>query len=286
MGKLQSKYGIKEVYTDYDQALREANVNTVYVGVPNSLHYSFVKKALNAGKNVVCEKLFTVKYDEFKELKELALSKYLVLVEAITNQYLTNYRELKDKVKTLGPVRIVLMNYSQYSHRYDAFKEGKILPVFDPKKGGGTLMDLNIYNIHFLVGLFGMPKSVKYVANIQRGIDTSGMLILDYGDFKAVLIAAKDCAAPVTSLIEGEDGTIVVNGPANVMDSFDIYQGQKETAHVDDKVYPHRMYEEFNELNRMIKDHDMDKTKKMLQHSDEVMQIVQEAVNDAGLKLE
>lgn len=164
------------------------------------------------------------------------------IVEAITNQYLTNYRELKDKVKTLGPVRIVLMNYSQYSHRYDAFKEGKILPVFDPKKGGGALMDLNIYNIHFLVGLFGMPKSVKYVANIQRGIDTSGMLILDYGDFKAVLIAAKDCAAPVMSLIEGEDGTIVVNGSANVMDSFDIYQGKKETAHVDDKVYPHHTY--------------------------------------------
>lgn len=112
------------------------------------------------------------------------------------------------------------------------------------------------------------------------------MLILDYGDFKAILIVAKDCAAPVTSLIEGEDGTIVVNGPANVIDSFDIYQGQKETAHVDDKVYPHLMYEEFNELNHRIKDHDMDKTKKMLQHSDEVMQIVQEAVNDAGLKLE
>lgn len=85
MGKLQSKYGIKEVYTDYDQALKEANVDTVYVGVPNFLHYSFVKKALNSGKNVICEKPFTVKYDEFKELKELALSKYLVSVEAITN---------------------------------------------------------------------------------------------------------------------------------------------------------------------------------------------------------
>lgn len=134
------------------------------------------------------------------------------------------------------------MNYSQYSHRYDAFKEGKILLVFDPKKGGGALMDLNIYNIYFLVGLFGMPKSVKYVSNIQRGIDTSSMLILDYGDFKAVLIAAKDCTAPVTSLIEGEDGTIVVNGPANVMGSFDIYQGKKETAHVDDKVYPNHAW--------------------------------------------
>ena len=39
-----------------DQALKEANVDTVYVGVPNFLHYSFVKKALNAGKNVICEK--------------------------------------------------------------------------------------------------------------------------------------------------------------------------------------------------------------------------------------
>lgn len=286
MDRLQKKYGIKQVYTDYDQALQEADVDTVYVGVPNFLHFSFTKKALNAGKNVICEKSFTVKYAEFKELKELALAKDLILVEAITNQYLTNYKELKDKVKSLGPVRIVSMNYSQYSHRYDAFKNGKILPVFDPKKGGGALMDLNIYNIHFIVGLFGMPKSVRYIANIQRNIDTSGMLILDYGNFKAVSIAAKDCAAPVTSMIEGEEGTAVINGPANVMDSFDLYRGNKKTEHVDDKVYPHRMYEEFNEFTRMIKDHDMIENKKMLEHSDEVMQIVQKACDDAGLELE
>lgn len=286
MEKYQKEYGIKEIYTDYDTALKEADVDTVYVGVPNFLHYSFVKKALNAGKNVICEKPFTVKYAEFKKLKELALEKDLVLVEAITNQYLTNYKELKDKVKSLGPIRIVSMNYSQYSHRYDAFKEGKVLPVFDPKKGGGALMDLNIYNIHFLVGLFGVPKSVHYAANIQRNVDTSGMLLLDYGDFKAVSIAAKDCAAPVTSMIEGEDGTIVVNGPANVMDSFDMYHGNEKTEHIDDKVYPHRMYEEFNEFTRMIKDHDMDKTKKILEHSDEVMQVVQKACDNAGLELE
>lgn len=45
-------------------------------------------------------------------------------------------------------------------------------------------MDLNIYNIHFIVGLFGVPKSVEYLANIQRDVDTSGILLLDYGDFK------------------------------------------------------------------------------------------------------
>ena len=286
MDDLQKKYGIKEVYTDYATALKEADVDTVYIGVPNFLHYSFAKQALEAGKNVICEKPFTVKYAEFKELKNLALEKNLVLVEAITNQYLTNYKELKNKLSDLGPIRIVSMNYSQYSHRYDAFKEGKVLPVFDPKKGGGALMDLNIYNIHFIVGLFGKPKSVKYMANIQRGVDTSGVLLLDYGDFKAVSIAAKECAAPITSTIEGEDGSIIVNGPANIMDSFDTYKEKEKLEHIDDKVYPHRMYEEFVEFTRIVDEHDMSAVKNALEHSDEVMQVVQAAVEDAGLKLE
>lgn len=286
MEEFKEEHGIQELYVDYDEALKNTAADTVYIGVPNFLHYSFAKKALEAGKNVICEKPFTVKYAEFKELKQLAIEKNLVLVEAITNQYLTNYKELKDNLKSLGPVRIVSMNYSQYSHRYNAFKEGKVLPVFDPKKGGGALMDLNIYNIHFLVGLFGMPKKVHYLANIQRGVDTSGVLMLDYGDFKAVSIGAKDCAAPITSTIEGEDGSIVVNGPANVMDSFDMYHEKDLIKHVDDKIYPHRMYEEFINFAKIVDQHDMATVKKMLDHSDEVMQVVQQAVDDAGLELE
>lgn len=285
MKDYQNKYQIKECFTDYDQVLKETTADTVYVAVPNFLHYIFTRKALEAGKNVICEKPFTVKYDEFKELKTLAQEKKLILVEAITNQYLTNYQVLKKHLNDLGPIKIVSMNYSQYSHRYDAFKEGKILPVFDPKKGGGALMDLNIYNIHFIVGLLGMPKAVEYKANIERGIDTSGVLNLDYGNFKAVLIAAKDCAASVTSLIEGEKGTIQVDGPANVMDSFDIFKGQNKT-HIDEKVYPHRMYEEFRAFEKMIDNRDLVNDEKALDHSDQVMQVLQKAINSADLKLE
>lgn len=282
----QAKYGIEKIYTDYDQALKETNADTVYVAVPNSLHYSFAKKALLAGKNVICEKPFTVKYDEFKELKQIAKEKQLILVEAITNQYLTNYKNLKQSLSEVGEIKIVSMNYSQYSHRYDAFKQGKVLPVFDPKKDGGALMDLNIYNIHFLVGLFGMPKKVEYHANIERGVDTSGILTLDYDNFKAVSIAAKDVAAPGTSLIEAEKETIIVNGPANVMNSFDIVGQQNKIQHVDDKIYTHRMYEEFVAFEKMIDNTDLDKDKKALEHSDQVMQIVEQAVKSAGLKLD
>ena len=45
-------------------------------------------------------------------------------------------------------------------------------------------MDLNVYNVHYLVGLFGKPKKVKYYPNIEKNIDTSGILILEYDNFK------------------------------------------------------------------------------------------------------
>lgn len=284
--KLAAQYGIGAVYTDYDQALKQTAADTVYVAVPNFLHYQFVKKALLAGKDVICEKPFTVKYDEFKELKQLALQKNLILLEAITNQYLSNYLALKKKLPDLGPVRIVLMNYSQYSHRYDAFKRGEIQPVFDPKKGGGALMDLNIYNIHFVVGLFGLPKKVHYAANIQRGVDTSGILTMDYGSFKAVLVAAKDVEAPITSTIEGEKESIVVNGAPNVMASFDVYHRKDKIAHVNEQHYPHRMYQEFVRFNQIIEKDDLAASRQALEHSDQVMQVLQAAVNDSGLKLD
>lgn len=286
--QLQAEYHIGTVYTDFDKALAEGDFDTVYVAVPNFLHYGFAKKALENGKNVISEKPFTVKYEEFEDLKQIALAKDLILVEAITNQYLQNYLDLKNKLPELGDLKLIESNYSQYSSRYDAFEAGKILPAFDPKKGGGALMDLNIYNIHFIVGLLGRPEKVLYLPNIERDIDTSGILTLDYGNSKAVAIGAKDSVSPVRqTLLQGNKGSITVNGPTNEMRSFDVYDKDKNLLEkVDHNVYPHRMYQEFVEFERIVSQHDMTTVKKQLQHSEDVMWVVQQALASADLKLE
>ena len=286
--QLQDQYHIKEVYTDFDEALAESDFDTVYVAVPNFLHYAFAKKALEHGKNVISEKPFTVKYEEFMDLQKIALEKKLVLVEAITNQYLQNYLDLKKKLPELGDLKLIESNYSQYSSRYDAFEAGKILPAFDPKKGGGALMDLNIYNIHFIVGLLGRPKKVDYLPNIERGIDTSGILMLDYGNSKAVAIGAKDSVSPIRkTIVQGNKGSIIVNGPTNKMESFDVYDHDKNLLEkVDHNIYSHRMYQEFVEFERIIREHDLTAVKTRLQHSEDVMWVVKEALASADLKLD
>ena len=213
-------YDIDGVYTNEDEILKRTDVDTVYVALPNHLHYEFSKKALEAGKHVICEKPFTLTLKELEELEAIALEKDLVLIEAITNQYFANFAQLKEDLNDVGDLKIIECNYSQYSSRYDAFKEGTILPAFNPKMGGGSLMDINIYNIHLVVGLLGKPNRVEYYANIEREIDTSGILVMEYDQTKVVCIGSKDTSAPIKSTIQGTDGSLIINGPTNTLESY------------------------------------------------------------------
>ncbi|AXR42778.1 Gfo/Idh/MocA family protein [Pediococcus pentosaceus] len=284
MEKLQMQYGIDRVYTDIDECLANEEIDTIYVAVPNHLHFAFAKKALEAGKNVICEKPFTLNLAELEELAELAQTKQLILLEAITNQYMMNYQKIKEAVPTLGEIKVVECNYSQYSSRYDAFKAGEVLPAFNPKFGGGALMDINIYNIHFVVGLLGAPTSVKYLANIEKDIDTSGILILNYPDTKVVCIGAKDSTATIRSTIQGTKGSVIVNGATNVLDNFDI-ESKAGIENFDFKQNSHRMYEEFKAFQRIIAEKDLKEVALRLQHSEEVLRVVEQALADAHIQL-
>ena len=269
---LQSTYNIKQIYTDLDECLSSPSIDTIYVAVPNNLHYSVAKKALEAGKNVICEKPFTLDYHETVELFELAESKNLILIEAITNQYLPNYLEIKENLSQIGNIRLVECNFSQLSSRYEAFKKGIIAPVFDKNQGGGVLGDLNIYNIHFVVGLFGAPKNSEYYPNIVREVDTSGILILEYDEFKVVCIAAKDTYNNSYANIQGDKGLIKVIGTLNEVPNYIIKNNEVEMK-VNKNIHKHRMYSEFKKFIDVIDNKDFDFMQKQKVHSLAVMEI-------------
>lgn len=264
--ELKNKYGIKNVLYDYDELLK-MDLDVIYIGLPNNLHFEFSKKALQANKNVIVEKPFTSTYKEALILSNLAKEKQLFIFEAITNQYLPNYNKIKELLPTLGNIKIVQCNYSQYSSRYNNFKKGDILPAFNPEFSGGALMDLNIYNIHYIVGLFGRPENVDYYPNVERGIDTSGILILDYGKFKCVCIGAKDCKAPIANNIQGDKGCIYQDTPANVCESFELIMNNGNNIKINENNYEHRMVNEFIEFSNMINNNDLERCYKMLEHS-------------------
>ena len=274
--ELQSKYNIKEIYTDIDLCLQNKEIDTIYVAVPNNLHYTVAKKALEAGKNVICEKPFTLKYSEAVELFEIAEARGLILIEAITNQYQKNYLDIKYNIDKIGEIRLVECNFSQLSSRYEAFKNGVIAPVFDKSKGGGVLGDLNIYNIHFVVGLFGKPNKVHYSPNIVNDVDTSGILLLEYNNFKVLCIAAKDTFNNSYVNIQGDQGIIKVIGPTNEVPNYSI-QTKDNLIEENKNIHSHRMFAEFKKFVEVINNKDFEFMNNQKEHTLNVMYIYEEA---------
>ena len=279
--EMVESYGLDDVYINYDELLK-SDVDTIYVALPNHLHYAFAKKALEADKNVIVEKPFTSNSKEAQELVDLAKNKQCFLFEAMTVHYMPAMLQLKKDVMQLGKMKIISLNYSQYSSRYDAFKQGQILPAFDYHKSGGALYDLNVYNIHFVLDLFGQPKEVNYYPNIERGIDTSGVLILDYDNFKAVLIGAKDCRAPLMNTLQANQGHVVITTPVSRLRDYQVSQNQHE-EHKTFTSQTHAMYYEFKEMKRMIEDNDHVKADAMLKLSLMASQVMAEARRKAGI---
>lgn len=249
--ELAARYHIDDIYFDY-QAMLDSDVDTIYVALPNHLHFPFASQALQKGKHVIIEKPITTSVEELNTLKNLAAGQNVIMLEAMNIHYLPAYLSLQSQLSRIGKIKLVTLNYSQYSSRYDDFMAGIVHPAFDVKKGGGALMDINVYNLHFVAGLFGEPQAVNYFANMHNNIDTSGMMVLDYGDFKCVCIGAKDCKAPTTSLIQGDKGNMQITLPVNQMTGFEMALNNGDSAQFAFDRREHRLLYEFLAFIRII----------------------------------
>jgi predicted dehydrogenase len=118
----------------------DSNIDFVYIASPNNLHFDYAKKALEYGKNVICEKPFTTTVKESKELIRLAKDRGLFLFEAITLMYSPNYNLIKQHLFKVGNIKLVMCQYCQYSGRYDVLLEEKIPNVFNPEFAGSIVM--------------------------------------------------------------------------------------------------------------------------------------------------
>ena len=270
-------YKIPKEYDSYEGLLQDPSLEVLYLPVPNDLHYRFAKEALEAGKHVIMEKPFTVTCAQALELKALAEEKKLILFEAITNQYNPNYGKVRELLSDLGDIKLVQLNFSQYSSRYEAFKEGIIAPVFDAAKAGGALMDLNVYNIHFVAGLFGKPKAVHYYANMEWQVDTSGILVLEYPTFQCALIAAKDCAAPLCVNIQGDKGCMFSHSNAGLFQEFSYQENKKDPVSYALSNSDQRFYDELRAFTDYYVNEDWEAFEKRLAHSLTVMEILDKA---------
>ena len=277
------KFQIRQIYTDYERMLEDDNIDFIYVASPNSLHYDYSLRALQKGKNVICEKPFTSTVEEAETLSELARRKNLFLFEAITTLHFPNYKKIKELLPSIGNLKIVQCNYSQYSSRYDLLMAGQVTNVFDPAFSGGSLVDINIYNFHFVMGLFGEPIQVRYIANkADNGIDTSGIALLKYDGFVCECVGAKDSYSPSSAVIQGTKGYIKMQSPPHECRSFEVGIGDKVERYNEQQI-SNRMAYEVIVFEDLYRQRDFEGCYQLLEHSLRVIKAAVLAREDAGI---
>lgn len=295
------QYNIPEVYTNYDELLETVDADTVYVALVNSVHYEYAKKALEAGYNVILEKPFTSFADEAEELVSIAERKGLMVLEAITVLHNDVFEQMKKNLPLLGTIRMFSANYSQYSSRYDNYLKGVVEPAFDPEAQAGSLGDLNVYNIHYAIALFGMPARVNYFPHLGwNGVDTSGVLVLGYPDFEAVCTAAKDSDSPCFLTIQGEKGYMKIDGKPNAAKSLKTEwvnpdasekvpdeSGAMVRATLKEDFEPekkeHRMVREFEDFAKIIDHKDHKEAARLMRESVQTVKVMEMARESAGI---
>lgn len=281
--QLAAEYGAGRVYTDLDAFLADEEMNTVYIASPNLLHYEQTRKALLAGKHVICEKPFCTKADQARELTALAKEKRLFLADAVPTAFLPNLEVLKRELPKVGKVRLVLGNYSQYSSRYDLVLQGEMPNVFNPEYGGGCLMDINFYNVYLNAVLFGKPLSLAYYPNRSGELaDTSGVLIMQYDGFVSSSAGAKDTWGVNYFQIEGEKGHIYIRDGSNGLAEIRVVTKDSEET-FDQQDNPEWRFYEVQKLTEYMLAGDYEAVYGRLDVMIHVIEILEEARKKAGI---
>ena len=241
------------VYTDYLRMLQEAEADFVYIANANHVHHEYAMQAMMAGKNVIVEKPIAVDRVQTEELIDTAIQRCVYCLPAYSLLYMPMFRKLQEFIPQLGTIRMIHCNYAQRSSRYDRYLSGELTPVFDPAMAGGTLADLNVYNLCFAIALFGPPRTVRYECNRgYNGIDTSGTLLCHYPTSLAVLSASKDSDGLSYGCIQGEEGYIEVHGSVSTLNSFTVRLKGKEPITIENEKGDHRLSYEFREFLNLI----------------------------------
>lgn len=207
------KWGARLWFTDLDTLAACPEIDAVYIATPNYCHKEYALKMLKAGKHVLCEKPVAANAREFEEMLFQAKEHGVVVMEALRSAFNPDFQRIKESLPKLGVLRRAIFSCCSYSSRYDDFKKGIIQNAFIPELANGAMMDLGVYCINFLTGLFGAPKDITAsVIKLENGVDGLGTITAVYETMLATLFYGKVSKSANHNEIQGENGYMLIEG--------------------------------------------------------------------------
>ncbi len=164
-------------HDSYEALASNPEVDVIYVASPHGLHHEHTLLCLHHHKAVLCEKAFAINTRQAREMIDLARSQGVFLMEALWTKFSPHYTLLQQLLqeKLLGEIHSVLVNFG--------FIPQAPVPerLYDPSLGGGTLLDIGIYNVFLALSVLGTPAGIEAsMTPSQSGVDQQCAVLFTY----------------------------------------------------------------------------------------------------------
>ena len=193
----------------YEALIERSDLDAIYIALPNHLHREWTLKALDAGKNVMCEKPLGLNLSEAREMTARAKNAGRLLAEAFMYRHHPQMAVVKEQLANgaIGEVRLIRSNFSYLLADLSNIR-------LKPECGGGALLDVGCYGIdvsRYLTGEEPSDLDVTSIMGAESGVDERSTVDLIFpSGVQAQVFCATDAYRENRVEIYGTKGKIEV----------------------------------------------------------------------------
>lgn len=222
-----AEWGCRRAYGSYEALADDPRVQLVYIATPHSHHYAQARMCLLRDKAVLCEKAFTANARQAEALLALARERRVFIAEAVWTRYMPFSRTIADLVHSgaIGTPQMLAASLC-----YPLTHKERIVR---PELGGGALLDIGVYPIHFASMLFGteIEQVVSQCEKNELGVDMQETLSFRFaGGRMASLYASALCAGDRQGIVSGDKGYIIVDNINNPLEAVVCSENHERVA--------------------------------------------------------
>lgn len=205
------EFGIPLRLPSYEALAACADVDLVYIATPHSLHAENALAMLAGGKGVLCEKPFALNRAQAERVVARARERKLFLMEAMWSRFMPGLLEAR-RIVASGELGTVSQAHADFGFAAAYDPEARL---FNPRLGGGALLDVGIYPLSLAAFLLGPVAAVQAQSEIgPTGVDLQTVFTLRHAD-GALSTGACSLKARTPGLmtLSGERGRLRLDAP-------------------------------------------------------------------------
>ncbi|MCU0342058.1 MAG: Gfo/Idh/MocA family oxidoreductase [Spirosomaceae bacterium] len=276
------EYGAPYAYGSYEEIVTCPALDVVYIASPHVGHHAHTMLCLQAGIPVLCEKPFAMDTAQVTEMVQTARAKQVFLMEALWTRFMPTTLKTLDLVQSgaIGKVLGVKADFG-FKAPYDPERR-----TFNKDLGGGALLDIGIYPLFWSYLLLGKPTQIAAQAVYgPTGVDEATGMTLTYADgsfafLDCTFLAKTRCEA----FVYGEKGTIGIHSRWHESQGLTVeYEDGRTETHTFERPTWGYQYE-IEAVNTCLKTHQTESTLWSLDHSLDLIHLLDSARAEVGLR--